>query len=70
MCNAINYNVIFLDEISFNVMTMTFIYYQNTMKHLFYVILLLHTELVLLCCVCCYDFKYLQDVYIRNTNII
>jgi hypothetical protein len=43
------------------------------MKHLFYVILLLYKEVVLLCCVtcvCCYDFKYLQDGYIRNTNTI
>jgi hypothetical protein len=70
MCNAINYNVIFFNEINFNVMTMTFIYYLITMKHLFYVILLLYKEVVLLCCVWCCDFKYLQDEYIRNTNII
>jgi hypothetical protein len=27
MCNGINYNVIFMDEIHFNVMTMMLIYY-------------------------------------------
>jgi hypothetical protein len=40
------------------------------MKYLFYVILLLYIELVLLCCMWCYDFKYLLDRYIKNTNII
>jgi hypothetical protein len=33
-------------------------------------ILLLWCELVLLCCVCNCEFKYLQDEYIKNTNII
>jgi len=33
-------------------------------------ILLLWCELVLLCCVCNYEFKYLQDEHIKNTNII
>jgi len=36
MCNAINYNVIFIDEIHFNVMKMILIYYWMTMKYLFY----------------------------------
>jgi len=40
------------------------------MKYLFYVILLLYIELVLLCCMWCCNFKYLPDRYIRNTNII
>jgi len=61
MYNEINYNVIFLYEINFNVMTMTGIYYYMTRKYLFFVILLLYIELVLLCCMCCYDFKYLHD---------
>jgi hypothetical protein len=33
-------------------------------------ILLLCCELVLLCCVCNCEFKYLQDGYIENTNTI
>jgi hypothetical protein len=36
MCNSINYNVIFMDEIHFNVMTMMLIYYWMTKKYLFY----------------------------------
>jgi multisubunit Na+/H+ antiporter MnhF subunit len=44
MCNKINYNVIFLDKINFNIMTVTWIYYYMTKKHLFFVILLLYTE--------------------------
>jgi hypothetical protein len=51
MYNAINCNVIFLDEINFNVVTMMFIYYKITKKHLFYIFLLLFIELVLLLCV-------------------
>ena len=34
--NAINYNVIFMDKIHFNVMTMMLIYYWMTRKYLFY----------------------------------
>jgi hypothetical protein len=44
-CNAINYNVIFIDEILY--------------KEIF--ILLLLCELVLLCCAYNYQFKYLHD---------
>jgi hypothetical protein len=36
MCNAINYNVIFRNEIYSNVMTIMLIYYWMTMKYLFY----------------------------------
>ena len=36
MCNAINYNVIFLDKIQFNVMTIVLIYFWMTKKHLLY----------------------------------
>jgi hypothetical protein len=59
MFNTINYNVIFLNEIKFNVLKMMLIYYWMTMKHLFYMILLLYTKLVLLCYVWYCDFKYL-----------
>jgi hypothetical protein len=38
----------------------------NRIWHVFF----LYTKLVLLSCVCYYDFKYLYDEYIRNTNII
>ena len=43
-CNAINYNVIFIGKILY--------------KEVF--ILLLLCELVLLCCACSFQFKYLQ----------
>ena len=36
MCNAINYNVIFMDKIYFNVMTLILIYYWMIKKYLFY----------------------------------
>jgi len=36
MCNAINYNVRFMDKIHFNVMTMMLIYYWMTREYLFY----------------------------------
>jgi len=42
-------------------------YYWMIKKYFF---LLLWCELVLLCCVCNCEFKYLQDEYIKNTNII
>jgi len=36
ICNAINYNVIFMDKIHFNIMTMMLIYYWMARKYLFY----------------------------------
>jgi len=36
ICNVINYNVIFIDEIHFNVMIMMLIYYWMIRKYLFY----------------------------------
>jgi hypothetical protein len=58
MCNAINYKVIFIDEMHFNVITMMLIYYW--IKKIF--ILLLWCELVLLCHVYNYEFNYLQGI--------
>ena len=55
------HNTQMCNEIIFRVMTMTCIYYYMIRKHLFFLILLLYTELVLLCCVRCFDFKYLHD---------
>jgi hypothetical protein len=40
------------------------------MKNLFFVILLLYTKLMLLYHVCCCNFKYLPDGYMRNTYTI
>ena len=51
MCNEINYNEIFLDEINFNIITLMWIYYYMTTKHLLFVILSLYAKLVLLYCV-------------------
>jgi hypothetical protein len=62
MCNSINYNVIFMDEIHFNVMTMILILLLND-KEIF--ILLLWHECVWSC-----EFKYLHEGQKGNTNTI
>jgi hypothetical protein len=36
ICNATKYNVTFMDEIHFNVMTMMLMYYSMIKKYLFY----------------------------------